>query len=883
MKKIFILGLILSWFVGSSVTKTWLGTSGTSFTVAANWFPSGVPGATDDVLFDIVSGSNNCTVPNGISISVISVSMVTGYTGTFNMGNANHFLTGDLIINSGILISTSGELLFGPNSNVSFALGALGTFSNNGGTVSLQVSANQSFVFSGNPTLNLLDLQTGTGSASSLRSVDFGSGLVVQNITFSSTRAYAFQGTVHIKVGLDLTGASTNIIPTGSTGTFIFDGSNADIIGTTVGRNYLPNVEINTAGNITLSSNISVQGNWTGTSGTFISGTSTVNIYGSSSLILGAASFDNLIIQTGGSVTFPANSETYIGKNFVVTGSGIFPTDNTLVFNGSTQGITGTFSPGRIRITSGATTINSGSALTLIDELTVNTGAIFNAGSNLLTLKADASSTARVANSDGAINGSVIVETYIPGGFTGWANLGVRGVSGQSVASWDTYASSGGANGIPMTCSLCTYGSNASGSWFNSIQTWNEPTTNYDSITVNSPLTPGKGFWVYVGNGSMTTTDLKLINKGTIVGGFQSLTATGQGTPYTSASSGNPIAYANLVANPYPSPVSASILMGVNTAGGDINDAIYAWNADANGFDEYVSGVGTGSGAFSQGIIPGGQGFYIESNKTFNVSFDFFESLKVSSNAYLEKQSAADIGKILRLKLKGVADENNTAFRIHPSATAIYDTKWDARKIFQTPGYVGYPGSYSKYTTISSQDAYAQDYAIQSIPLLTSSVSLPVLARVSATGSYTISAYDYKDLDPSVCITLHDKLNNTYNNLRMGDYSFTINDTTSTPRFELILCEDKSIDYTGVSETKGNSNAILISQDAQGAFVKTAFTQNTKAVISVYNIMGQKLINDINVEGTVTDTHLNLDMHNQVVFIRVMSDKENSTKKIVTH
>jgi hypothetical protein len=47
--------------------------------------------------------------------------------------------------------------------------------------------------------------------------------------------------------------------------------------------------------------------------------------------------------------------------------------------------------------------------------------------------------------------------------------------------------------------------------------------------------------------------------------------------------------------------------------------------------------------------------------------------------------------------------------------------------------------------------------------------------------------------------------------------------------------------------------------------------------------MGQKLVNDMQVEGTVTNTRLNLNLQNQVVLIRVVTDKESSTKKMVLH
>lgn len=131
-----------------------------------------------------------------------------------------------------------------------------------------------------------------------------------------------------------------------------------------------------------------------------------------------------------------------------------------------------------------------------------------------------------------------------------------------------------------------------------------------------------------------------------------------------------------------------------------------------------------------------------------------------------------------------------------------------------------------------------------------------------------------------MCVGLIDKLTNTYHDLRQSAYVCTINDTTSKPRFELVLCKDESLNQTGVAETSSWSN-INISQDQQGAFVKTAFPQNTKATISVYNLLGQKLMDDIHTEGTVNSTPLNLNLHNQVVIIRVRTEKESTTKKLL--
>jgi hypothetical protein len=573
---------------------------------------------------------------------------------------------------------------------------------------------------------------------------------------------------------------------------------------------------------------------------------------------------NNLTIGSGMSTNF--NGGTLLGSsasilqvqsNFISAGSLLMDaTSNTLralVLN-SSSGVN----------------LQVGSVLNITDSLSVLAGTLTTG--NFVTLESTSSLKGRAGRVGGTISGNVTVETFIPGGTTGWANLGVNGVTGQSVSNWDTYVSSGGTNGIPMTCSGCAYSESSLGSWFNSIASWNEAASDYDtSIVASSSLVTGKGYWVYVGDGPSTTNDLMLVNSGPLVQGSVTF-------PLTSTS-GTAQGY-NLVANPYASPISWAKVLALSS---NVNNAIYVWNADISGgsYTQYVGGVSSPGGAGSiNDIIPAGQGFYVQA--TANTNLVFNEGVKMDANTganpLLRPTSSNTVGKIFRLKLKGSNDADETVFRIHPDATPGFDESWDAHKIFQSPGYVGYPGPYTKYTSISSKDASNTDYSINSLPPLTNSLSIPVLAKVSGTGTYTISAFDFKDFD--MCVGLIDKTDNSYHDLRMNDYVFTIHDTTSTPRFQVILCRDPYVDLVSVPQQE-LSNSITINQDLQGAYVKTAFAQNTKATISVYNIIGQKLTDDIHVEGTVTNTQLNLDVHNQVVLIRVVTNKESSTKKIV--
>lgn len=874
MKKIFILFFVVA-LTQLKAQITWTGAGTTNdFSEAANWTGSVVPGSTDVVIFDGTSGKN-CDFD--FDINVHDFSVTAAYTGTIDGLATNPSLNGNFSLAGGTFISTSGPLAMN-DGNGFFVVSGGGVFIHNGGSIDVNSQFGQVFTFSGNvvlKTLNLLPVFSTTTS----RTIDFGTNLAVDDIVLNGTsnRIYAFQGTAHVKNSLNLGNAShTTISPTNS-GTFIFDGTSASIIGSTstgAGKAYLPNIEINTTGNYSMTRSINLIGTWTGTQGTLTPSASTVNLYGTA--ISGTASaFNTLNINTGASVTFPPN-EVFIAGDFVKVGSMSFPTSSTLTFNGTgTHSISGSFTAQSIRVKTG--TINLTSAVTLIESITVESGATFNASAAALTLESNSSGTARVGISGGTFGGTnYIVKTFIPGGSTGWTTMGVRGVTGQLVSDWDTYVSSSAANGIPMACVGCAYGTTVGSGTFCSIQDYVTSSDTYNELTSGSSINPGIGHWVYVGDSQTSTGGLTLINTGALVFGTKNVAVSSGGT-------GNGY---NLIANPYPSPISYTSFFADFTNGSLIfnNPTFFTWNPDigiSGAFTSFNSG-GTspgGAGSLSDNIA-GGQGFYVQADVSGSVVFD--ETMKVDNSVVtnpLLKQTSVN-NQTFRLKIAGGSDWDATLFRITSNALSTKD-KLDAIKMFQSPGYVGYSGPYTKYTTISSKDDNGVDYSINSLPLLTNSLSVPILAKVSATGTYTISAYDFVNFP--MCVTIIDKLNNTYHDLRQSPYVFTISDTTSAPRFEVIMCRDEAVNPTGINEVAAANGNIQINQDQTGAFVTTKFDKATKATISVYNIMGQQLIKDMIVTGTETNTHLNLDLHEQVVLIKVTTDKESTVKKIILH
>lgn len=218
-----------------------------------------------------------------------------------------------------------------------------------------------------------------------------------------------------------------------------------------------------------------------------------------------------------------------------------------------------------------AATLPIGSYLIILNQVTVSTGTIQSNGN--MQLVGYSEKNARVGTSTGKITGNVIVQTNIPGPSTGWALWGVAGVTGKTVSNW--------ASQIPMACNGCPNSTTSIQGGFNSVQGWNEGTGTYDqTVGFSTSLVPGLGYWVYVGSGSVTTTAYRLITTGPIMQGAGTIPLTKTTSSY------------NLIANPYPSPISFTALRAVGANSSKIANAFYGWNAD----------LGGGAGGFTQRV-----------------------------------------------------------------------------------------------------------------------------------------------------------------------------------------------------------------------------------------------------------------------------------------
>jgi hypothetical protein len=868
--KTFILTLlvIFTLMTKAQSTYTWTGVVDSDYAVAGNWNPAAVPSASDNIVF--AGSSNPCDFTPEL-IFLTNLTIYNTYTGIIDALTCAVTITGTYSQSGGTFICpTDAAFVIGGSIMLSG-----GTFNHNDGLVELSVATNGTVNVSGAISFFELDIVP-NGLGPDQRNVNFGSGTSTEVLRLNGqSHPFSYQGKVSAE-NLYILGTNTGSLSNNS-GTIEVNGLAPTIIGaSSTGRNMLPNVIVNTPGDLAMTAHIAVSGTWTSIqTATLSAGTSSVVFFGSASAIVGGttaatrAKFDHLTIASTSTLNLGSSTQIDIGRHF--RKNGVLNTSNNLIrLTGTpTQSILGS---GSITVTA-LEIANSGSKALMIphiilDSVKINDGTLLSNGN--LRLRSTATLKARIAEITGAggITGNVTVETFAKGGTTDWANMGVSGISGRTVANWEGQ--------IPMTCSLCPNSQTATGGHFVSIQAWNETAaagsaTAYVEQNYTSPLTVGKGFWVYLGNGQATTSDITYSVSGPAVTGIQSMSLT-----YSGPSNGDGY---NLIANPYASPISWTKLRNSNP---NVNNAIYVYNADIGATTSFVNGLSShGPGIGCNDVIPMGQAFYVRAIAPTVLTA--LESNKVSHNTSTNPllKSANSNPSVLRLRLNGFDSSlDETAIRFEHSASPSFDDEWDAFKIFSSPGYLGYPGAWNKRTTISSQ-MYGVDYSINSLPPAgNQDLNIPILARAYSTGQYTISPSGLESVPADLCISLTDKLTGTTKDLRTGPYVCNISDTTTAARFVLTVCGNNAAPVDLPKHQNAQSH-INIHKDATGATIQLEFPQSTSATISVMNILGQKVMKDKTVNALKESVHLDLNSNNEILFVTVSTDKERVTKKII--
>ena len=173
-------------------------------------------------------------------------------------------------------------------------------------------------------------------------------------------------------------------------------------------------------------------------------------------------------------------------------------------------------------------------------------------------------------------------------------------------------------------------------------------------------------------------------------------------------------------------------------------------------------------------------------------------------------------------------------------------------------------------------------YSTNAIPELTKDVHIPIKVTTSnGAGSYKVFANEIDNMPSGSSIILEDLKTGTKTDLRNKSiYTFTTTDTSETiaPRFMLHV---SATGTSGLSTIDADNKSIHITSNLNGTFVKFDFTQPVPAMVSIYNMLGQKVIEDLNVEASNQTMKLMIPQEkNNLLIVKVQTTTQQVIKKI---
>jgi hypothetical protein len=600
----------------------------------------------------------------------------------------------------------------------------------------------------------------------------------------------------------------------------------------------------------------------------------------------GTKSLSGTTIVNGSLTINTSTLDVVSGSNYALTVKGspwtnnatFLPQKGTVSFLGTVaQVLTGTSATSFYTLTvapTAGTGLTVSKTITIANLLSLNATHAFTltTGGNITLLSVPGQSAyvgTIIVPASLTITGNITMQRYIPSYSTGWSLMGSPGITGQTFAQWNT--------GFDITCATCPNGSTASGQTFTSIDKYSElaggtfgAAGRYTGIAnITDAMTNGVGFWVYRGNSSPNTTSpaITLTIAGPVQKGNTTLNLT------HTAVGGGPTDYGwNLIANPYPAPVSWTTLKTANPSA-LIGSTIYVYSPNLNGgqgaYAQYINGGLSSPTVAAGGIdanIPMGQAFYVQVSGA--IALNFTEAAKTTSQNNLLTPVYNYLQTVFRLVLDGPGGfHDETVFHFNTNATKGFDPDYDALKL----------NTFSTTAPDLSSLSQGVNYSINGLPDLTEDASIPVMAIARTTGTYTISPVDIGNLPAGSVAILHDNYTGTDKDLSQGGYTCILSDTTTTARFILNILAP----VTGINKYSAADNSVRIGQDMNGVFLKFSNDSPTHSIVSVYDILGQKLTGDRSL--TTTDEVIYLDLnnaHNQMILVAVQTDKKLTVSRL---
>lgn len=280
----------------------------------------------------------------------------------------------------------------------------------------------------------------------------------------------------------------------------------------------------------------------------------------------------------------------------------------------------------------------------------------------------------------------------------------------------------------------------------------------------------------------------------------------------------------------------------------------------------------SGSGNFSV-YLPGGddaisinngsryiapmQGFFVKAANTGSLTVN--KSSRVSS---LNKSKLILKNNAIRFKLSDVdGPKDEVLFRVADNATPGFDDQLDAIKIPGNPG--------SSFLSLKSEDDV--EFAISTIPVVNSSLVIPLNIECGKAGQFSLSAAGALNFEYRYPVILEDKQLNTFTDLRADSvYSFYHAPGMSADRFVIHFnsanaINEQQADHSEVTVTPG---IVTISGREDGVYTALLYSADGKLINTTKGTLSQ---------GISISTH---NTASGFCILQLSNGKQTITKKI---
>lgn len=886
-----------------SATTT-LATSNNNLVIGGNFtnngtFTAGVATVTlNGTVAQTIDGTSSSVFSN-LTISNASA-IVTGAT-NFSVSNTLNIGAGAVLSpNAAIIVSGAGTLTGNGTARVTriaVTPDFISQYTITGKTLS---GLNIDYIGAGNQVVNILNYGSLTISTNGVRTVTFPAAVVGVSNVFSPTSVTTvyvingntinFNGTVAQTIPAfnyhHLTSSSTGtrtLAPSGTIGVagiftpsvnvYTITGSTINFNGTIAqgipAFNYY-NLSSSSTGSRTLAAAGII-----GIAAAFVPGTnsytvtnSTINMNGTIAQSIPAFTYHNLISAGSAAKSLSGNivvnNDLTITSNLDVTASnysisvkrnwinnGTFNAQNgAVIFNGSVpQTLSGTgtttFNQLDMNNTAGGVSLASGTYIlnSVINPLNGN----FNTNSQSFTMVSDASRTARIGQvaATASLSGNFIVQRYITARDTSFADL-CSPVQSSTFTDWD--------NELPALSYTHTPPSALASAF-----TYDETADVYVPITsASAPLTEGQGFEVFLA-GDYTYASLP--NSTMDVIGVPN-----QGDKNLSSLISNNVQGWNLVGNPFASNISwASIYIASGGAASGLYDFIEMYDYTIGDWNGYTSADGIEIGS--------AQGFWVYGLPLASpLTLIIPESSKTTtSNSTIKAPTKTQ--PYFTLKIGSNANNFSHTFKVDAKAGASDNI--DAKDLPYRPSpnkatpalYSSIDGTNVNLNTFNSENGI---------------YSMPLVVKVNVSGNYKIEAAGFEFMKEYKCIQLEDRLKNIFINLTsQSTYEFEMFKLKDEKRFVLHFNKNADCKQSIASQDIAYfDNSVEVLPTQSGNVINFNYSEATQTAISVYNMLGQDVVEERNLSVSSQSEAIQLPADFVgIYFIKISSDKGTVVKK----